>query len=235
MTDRWMQTAVATLMAGVLTAGTASAEAPPDRLKRQINVMESIIDEVLVDSHNFLVSSRSVTHGVYLEEFGVVLTFSAALLDRDDYDWDWDWNDGKVEIKRGDDGRIIITMEDEDGEDDEDEDNDKDKDDDRDRHGKNHKEDWDDWRAKRAERDAMLYVRGKEELYETLMDYGETLGGLSDNQWVAIAAFLRDSDYFVDQKISRLILKARVRDLNDFADERINADTMRSRIVEEEY
>ena len=230
MTDRWMQTAMATLVVGVLTAGTASAEAPPNRLKRQINVMESIIDEVLVDSHNFLVSSRSVTHGVYLQEFGVLFTFSAALLDRDDYDWDWDWNDGKVEIKRDDDGRIIITMEDEDGDD---EDNDDDRD--RDHHDKNHKEDWDDWRAKRAARDEMLYGRGKEELYETLMDYGETIGGLNDNQWVAIAAFLRDSDYFVDQKISRLILKARVRDLNDYADQKINADTMRSRIVEEEY
>jgi hypothetical protein len=82
---------------------------------------------------------------------------------------------------------------------------------------------------------AVLYKRGKEELVQALFDYGATLTALRDDQSVAIAAFLRDSDYFRENKLSRLILKARMRDLREYSAGRISDGEMRSRMTVEEY
>ena len=56
-------------------------------------------------------------------------------------------------------------------------------------------------------------AQGKQELIDALADYGETMTALRDDQWVAIAAFLGDDQYFKERQISRLVIKARARDL----------------------
>lgn len=64
-----------------LVAWTAGAAAQPagegvitDKLKRQIDVMETIIGEVLVDSENLTVSGVDPVRGIYLDGYGAVFT-----------------------------------------------------------------------------------------------------------------------------------------------------------------
>ena len=68
-----------------------------------------------------------------------------------------------------------------------------------------------------------------------LLDYGETLTPLRDDQWVAVAAFLSRNKFFETSGISRLLIKARMSDLRDHGKGRITESEMRSRVVVEEY
>jgi predicted GNAT family N-acyltransferase len=87
---------------------------------------------------------------------------------------------------------------------------------------------------KDAPQDAQqTYEKGRQELIDALADYGETLTALRDDQWVAIAAFLKDNDYFRDRSISRLVIKARMRDLR--ASDQLSREALLARIVVEEY
>jgi hypothetical protein len=204
---------LATLAATWVGASVVQAADSPvsDKLNRQIGVMEKVIDEVLVESPNLLVYSSEATRGVYLDEFGVLFTLEASLVEEG-------WKNkmkffGNLQIEE-DDGKIIIHR----GEGDDEA-----------------VEDMKDWEAKQDERNQKLYAKGKQELVDVLADYGETLTGLRDDQWVGLAAFLKGSGYFVDQRISRLVLKAKVSDLRAYASSRISDDQMRDRIVVEEY
>lgn len=210
------------------------------KLLRQIGVMEKIIGQVLVDSPNFLVSGRGDVRGTYLEEFGVLLTFEASLVGKDSWGEYDDWRGGyRVETDKN--GRTVIILPD--GQDEEDwadydEDDDDDYDDDYD------EDDYDDkddskrsrsWSSRKNRAERRLYTRGKIELRDTLVDYGDTLSGLKDNQWVAVASFLRDSSFFIDEKISRFILKVKMKDLRAFASGSMDEEELRKRLVEEEY
>jgi hypothetical protein len=195
---------------------------PPDnakKLKKQIEVMERILDELLVDSPNFLVSSRNNnTHGVYLDGFGVLLAFDASLIQQDDQDiWQKLGKKFKIYTK---DGQTVIDLnadEDDDGKDDEEAVFDHEK-----------------WREQHEKNQQELYEHGKAELVEGLMDYGETLTTLRDGDTVAIAAFLRDADFFTRNEISTLVIKAKMSDLRAYSSGSINEKTMRSRIIQEE-
>lgn len=215
-------------LATVATAQTASAEPVSRKLERQISVMEKVLDEALLDSPNILVYSSSPSHGIYLDEFGALFTFEASLVERGDQD-DWGkWWKNNIRIDR-EGGKITVYTHD----DEEDPDKDKDskvKDDD-----EMTDEEWSKWRTKRDEAEAKLYERGKKELMHTLLDYGDTLTGLRDNQWVAIAAFLKNSDFFTENRISRLVFKAKMSDLRAFGEGTITEEVMLSRLVEEEY
>ncbi len=205
--------ALAVVMAAswVGAAAVQAGESPvSDKLERQIGVMEKVLDEVLVESPNLLVFSNEATRGVYLDEFGVLFTLEASLVEEG-----WknkmkffselkvEEEDGKIIIHRGDDGETVEKIE--------------------------------DYEKKQNERNQELYAKGKEELLNVLSDYGETLTGLRDDQWVGIAAFLKGSGYFVDRRISRLVLKAKMSDLRAHSAERISTKQLRDRIVVEEY
>jgi len=218
---------IAAAATGSFTVAESADSKVTKKLKRQIGVLERVIDEVLVESPNFLVGSSRNTHGVYLEGFGVLLAFEASLISKDG-DWEFNWGEGwgklgnkfKFEQK---DGKIIIDL----GSDDEDDEDDEDDDD--------IEFDEDEWREKHEESQRKLYEAGKAELAETLMDYGETLTSLADDQWVAVAAFLRDSDFFSSKKMSTLILKAKVGDLRAYSQGNLSDKAIADRIVEEEY
>jgi hypothetical protein len=123
---------------------------------------------------------------------------------------------------RRENGQVIIDISEDDDDDDEDDDDE-------------HEFDEDEWREKRDKKQAELYEAGKAELTEALMDYGETLTGLGDSEWVAIAAFLRDSDFFVSSKISTLVLKANIGDLRAYSQGNLSEKAMAGKIVQEEY
>jgi hypothetical protein len=65
----------------VAHAASPAGSPGPDRLHRQVGVMEGIIDKVLLDSPNFLVGGRESTGGLVLPDYGVVFSFNTSLND----------------------------------------------------------------------------------------------------------------------------------------------------------
>ena len=72
---------------------------------------------------------------------------------------------------------------------------------------------------------------------DLLMDYGDTLTRLADEEWVVIAAFFPGELSVGDDEggVTRLVLRARMGDLRAFGQERIPRDAMPARIIEERY
>lgn len=208
------------------------------KLERQVRVMEGAIDDMLVDSPNFLVAHSSVTEGVDIEDYGVLFTFRSSLtgLGWDEHGsasfWPWNWKSkNKVYVIKGgknkdidlDDAHIIIR----DG-DIHVIDTDKDekwwkkliKD------GDVEEIDDETYRAQQMKK----YEAAKEELIEVLMDYGEILKGMPAGQTVRIAVRWHDLDLPKDKDINKLVLRASIDDLRSYGDGRISESEMRSRI-----
>jgi hypothetical protein len=212
----WVWLAVsAAVSLGAPSPASAQDRSDARKMLKQIGVMEQILDQVLIDSPNFLVPGRGNARGIYLGEFGVLLTFEASLVEKDWDDWgDWG-NSFKVETdEKG--NRVIIIPDPEDG----------------DEEGRKEIRDRGRQRAPSEER---LYTAGKLEIEDLLLDYAGTLTALRDEHSVAVAAFLKDSDYFLDQRISRLIIRAKMKDVREWDAGRIDEKEMRARLVEEEY
>jgi len=193
-----------------------AADPTSKKTMRQIGVMESIIDKVLIDSPFFLVSGGDNARGLYIDGFGAIFTFDASLVTKrwmflSDGIFSLD-KDFKIETDEDGDRVIVIRSK-----------SDKDK----------LKEDLEqkdeEWEPEE------VFEKGKQELLQTILDYGESLSALKNEEHIVVAAFLRGSDYFKERQISRLILKAKVKDLRDFSAERINESTAKSRIEIEEY
>jgi hypothetical protein len=236
---------VAALLLGLLFVTRVDADDRPvsRKMARQIDVMEKIIDQVLVDSPNFLVQGRENARGLYLEEFGVLFTFDASLVHGGSENISnmlRKWDQG-FRIKEEEDGtRTIVIPDFTWGDDDEDEDRDADVDEDED--AELDDEDRSDperalrsWREREYQRGERLYKRGKTEIVDVLLDYGDTMTSLPNGNWVAIVAFLRDNRYFERERISKLVLKAKIEDLRAFTSEKISEEEMFKRIVEQEY
>jgi hypothetical protein len=218
---------MAALLVALSAARVWAVDKPESRkMSRQMDVMEQIFDQVLVDSPNFLVFGRKHTHGLYVKDFGMIFTFEASLVGKD----------GEIDIKnwgldgfevRTEDGKTIIIMPDErgggSGSSDESSDEAGTEDEGR------------SWADRRQSRQERTYGRGKTEMIDVLLDYGDTITSLDDSQWVAVVAQLIESDYFEANKISHLILKAKISDLRAYAADKINEKEMITRIVEEEY
>ena len=190
------------------------------KVTRQIGVMESILDEVLIDSPYFLVSGRENARGLYLEGFGAVFTFDASLVTSPFFGGGFDikiledWA-GKVEVDEDEDGNKIITIQKGDK-----------------KAEKKAKEE-----LKKEKKDPkVVYEEGKEEMKQTLLDYGETLTFLGDNEHVVIAAFMGKMDFWKDKdRPSRMILKARMKDLRDFTNGSLSENAAKGKILFEEY
>ncbi len=213
--------AVATVITAILlgSAGIVGAAAP-EKVIRQIGVMEKIIDKVLVDSPNFLVQRGDNARGLYIDGFGVVFTFDASLVN------EWYGMEkllslgDRFEMKTDENGNQIFMIK---------------------KDAKSEKESKE--KSDQAEKSpeekmkdrAKLYQDGKAELVQALLDYGETMTSLTNDSSIILAAFLKDDDYFREQKISRLLLQAKVGDLRAFASGEISADVMKSRVAIEDY
>jgi hypothetical protein len=75
----WLVPAWALALGLSATAGWAQKPENAGRMMRQIGVMEGIVDKLLLDSPNFLVSVGHNTRGLYIPEYGAVFTFQASL------------------------------------------------------------------------------------------------------------------------------------------------------------
>lgn len=215
---------VAALLLGTLSVQALAVEPPTSRkMARQIEVMEKILDQVLLDSPNFLIRGTPVARGTYIDGFGVLFTFDASILDHDlDLDFkNWDFGGFRVEEH---DGKRVIILPDQGREEDHESTNDNDNED-----------DIRTWRDRRNARSDRVYVRGKTEIVDLLLDYGDTLTTLDAEQWIAVMAFMTDEDFADRSRFSRLILKAKVADLRAYAADDLSEEEMVKRIVEEEY
>lgn len=208
-------------LCGLLAAQAAPGAVPTDnrRLNREITVVEKVMDDMLLDSKNLLVfATDHNAHGLYLDEFGIVFSFNASLVDRPESMSHYTFGGYRIEDK----GDKIVVFKEKDpaaatGGDSADE-----------AAGKVRKE-------QDAARLAGLYAAGKREIADILLDYGPTLTSLRDDQWVAVGAFLKGSDLFQQRRISRLVIKARMSDLRALSAGRITRDVAAARMLEEEY
>lgn len=208
----------------ILAAGSVPAAAQDGgvspKLQKQIDVFEGIMNQLLVDSPNYLVPGRNAARGLYLDGYGVVVSFNGTLLDKKE-DWGWGWMSGDVKVER-DGEKIIITHPEGKKEG---------------KEGKGEKSEFDlkEWQAKRSERQAKLYEAGKMELLETLRDYGETLTQLRDDERVVIAAFLGDNDFFKEEGVSRIVITITMGDLRNIGEGNEADHQFQSRVKIEEY
>ncbi len=233
----------------VTITNAQNASTTSRRLTRELSIMEKVIDEMLLDSRNFLVySTDDNTRGLYLEEFGVLFSFQASLVSRGG-DFKFDWKDFNIQEK---DGVIVISPPEDDPDEKQDRKKDRERERDRNRNSsRNDDEDGDDhdhdhdhadrftflkgWRERNSNVQQRLYTDGKAEVLDILLDYGDSMTSLRDTQWLGIAAFLKRSDFFIDKRISRLVIKAKMSDLRAYADHRIDREAMKKRVVVEEY
>lgn len=227
------------LLAGaVLSAPAAGADSKPSKLERQISVMEKIIDEMLIESPNFLVRGSHETRGFEMEDYGAVFMFDASLtgvwwdedsgLSRFNF---WPFRGGKnrtivVNKADGKQKEIIINgeklviregavfVEDEDGDLKKLEDGE----------GKALS------RKELEERQAQKYERAKQELIDVMLECGGVLRALPAGQTVKIVAHLDDMDLPKDREIGRLTLQAKIDDLRSYADDQLSEEQMRARI-----
>ena len=69
----------------VSAVGIGSATAGPDpdsrRMDKQIRIFERVMDDMLVESPNWLVRSAESTRGTYIEGHGAVFSFKVDLND----------------------------------------------------------------------------------------------------------------------------------------------------------
>ena len=200
------------VMVGSPAPAGAQDETPTRKMSRQVSVLEKVLDQVLIDSPNFLVPGRNNARGIFLDEFGALLTFEASLVSKNrmsmGFEFDWPIGYRIEENERGD--KVIVIP-------------------------KRHVDEDSDNRTPRTSAEARLYERGKVELRETLLDYGDTITALDDAHWIAIAAYLKDHDYFVSERISRLVIRVRMRDIRAYAAGKIDEKTVLSRFQETEY
>jgi hypothetical protein len=213
--------------------GAQTSPVQSRKLTRELAIMEKIIDQMLLDSQNFLVYSQPETRGLYLDEFGVLFSFQASLLNRNQNDNKFDFNFNDFEVKDNGD-QIVIQKRDKN--------KDKDKDDKDDEEAEDPEDDEATesrlkrtWEKSQKSREAKLYNQGKAEILDILLDYGDSIESVRDNQWLAIAAYLKGSSYFLDNRISRLVLKAKMSDIRAFGAGKISRESMLSKVVEEEY
>ena len=238
-------TLAAGAFAGAAIAGDSSGDKVPAKMVRQIGVMEKILDKVMLDSPNFLVRVGDNTRGLYIPEFGIVFTCDASLTSGNmpDLSRIMSGLKDRFDIRTDKEGNETITIKKLDKERQKAERLKK-------KHGSSDEDTTGavppvppsppmppvpDFASESAKESAQLYAAGKEELIQAMLDYGETLSALHAGQYVLIAAFMRDNDYFKENKISRLVLKAKIDDLRALGDGKLSDKDAKSRISIEEY
>lgn len=211
---------LASAMLGVVAANAVAG--PKSKTARQMRVFEHIVDEMLVDSPNWLVQGRDEARGMYVEGHGAIFTFDVSLVNAGWGDsghgkswWGW-W--------QGHDDRVIIL------DDDDDDDDDYGDDEDRASRRRARKE----WQARDLKRQERRYTRGKSEVVEMIVDFGDVLTTLADDEWVEIEAFLEGASYFYEKDLEQLSVRAKMADVRAYADGDIDEKTLVERIQTKE-
>lgn len=215
--------AAAAIVGGLPPAGELVAGDPPggEKLDRSLRRLSRIMDEMLIDSPNWLVPGRDNTRAMYLPGHGAIFTFEATLVNRG-RSWNFSvgdrwvfWDDDDDDWRDRDRRR-------------------RDRDDD----AKSSDSDADDsrsWRDRTRDREQRLYERGQREIIEVLMDYGDTLTDLKGGEWVTVMVYLDDADYFYDKDVYNLVMKVKIDDLRAHGSGSLSEDALAQKFVVEEY
>lgn len=213
--DTWRILVVAALIVAVLGLVAVSATAADDaasRLDRKVRVMERVLDEVLIQSPNVVVSARGVTRGLVLEEYGALFTLEAsvgtemfllALPEVPDAP--------TVMMGSGDEEPVIVAP-----------------------RRLDHAGHEDRWLEKSKEKRAEQCRAFKSEMIDAIVDYGVTLTELRDDQWLAVVAFLDSRPLLGGGEGSRLMLKVKMRDLRQHSAGALSRDAVIKRVIVEE-
>lgn len=197
---------LAAVMATVFIPVPSVAGPRSDRLDKEIRIMERAMDDMLVESPNFLVRSSEPTNGIHLEGRGVVFTFKTGL-----YSFPWRSDGDGWHWFRHNDDRIIV-IDDEGAEI---------------HSGK-------EWRQKQLPEEEKLYTAGKREIVDTILDFGQVLSALEGQDWLEVRARLRGAEYFHENDLSSLRVRVQMQDLRDYLDGRLDRDEVRARMQIEE-
>jgi len=208
-------------LASFAAADPALAGGRMSKADRQVRTAERVLDEMLIDSPNFLVPGRDDARGVYLEGMGAVFTFTATLTG-------YHWRDGRSfsifgsHFYLGKSGKRHITIHRSDS-------------DDEDIEIRVEKEPGDkSWTLKSEdyEKDAQKkYDRGKDEMMQTLMDFGDILKALPSGTPVVLVGLLHDMDLPDDREDVKVVMKAKLDDLKAYADGSLSESQLKSRIT----
>jgi len=207
----------------MVLAGTAQAGPDSRKMDRQIELFERVVDDMLVESPNWLVQGRHETRGRYRSGEGARFTFDAGLVHRG---WRGSWGGGKWwKSFLHDDGDVIVI-----DRDDWDDMDDKDIAELR----KDSKESRKNYQERVTKRQARLYERGKTEMVELLADFGDLLSTVPDNETVQLVAYLDDNEIFVDKDIRQLTMTVKMSDVRAFASGSLDEKKFGERVKIEE-
>jgi hypothetical protein len=81
-----------------------------------------------------------------------------------------------------------------------------------------------------AEREEKLYRRGKEEIIETIVDFGEMLTVLDDSESIEIKARLRGAAFFKESDLRKLSVRVKMADVRAHARGTLDEDGLIDRI-----
>jgi hypothetical protein len=193
-------------------------------MDRQIELFERILDDVLVESPNWLVQGHHETRGRYHAGEGVRFSFDASLTSG----WGDHWMDGRW--WKGlwhDDDHVVILRGDDDDDEKADQDDKKVSRDDR----RALRKSWIDHELKREER---LYKRGKAELVDAILQNAELLNAVPDAEFITIDVDLGNAEIFDEKNMDELTLKAKMADVRAFSDGKIDEKTMVERVQVQE-
>jgi hypothetical protein len=215
--------AVFVAVLGLVAVTATAAEDSASRLDRKVRVMERVLDEVLIQSPNVMVSSGGVTRGLVLDGYGALFTLDARV--GTDYFMALPAAPLPPKPGEGTETEIIIAP--------------------RVRHrgdtGEIEVESWDEWREESKEKHAEQYKEFKSELIDALIDYGATLTELANDDWVAVAAFLDSRVLFRGSEGlfgggggGRLVVKVKMGDLRKYASGSLSRDAVIGKVVIEE-
>lgn len=227
-------TALAVLLLGLLIASVARADERSDRLDRKLKVMERVLDEVLVQSPNVVVSGGGATRSLRIDGEGALFVVNASLIagrERVRFGEMYvpmpapaiapvapaapaapvaERERAEVEARQAEDMARQAAE--------------------RARQEREHSRQQieaglqnalrgSQEARERYEEAAQENLEGiKRELREALVDYGGTLTELGDDQWLAVALFLGDRDYFAfgENERTTLLVRARIGDLRRY-------------------
>src|SRR5262245_35422062 len=174
-----------------LVASPAAAADPPATRKaaREIRVMERALDDMLIDSPNFLVPGYDNSRGLYVPGVGAIFTFEASLLAG---------RNGWTNIVSSHGHKSWAFWDDDD-----------DDDDDADSRRGSH--------SRSLARQERQYKRGIEEMQELLLDEADTLTQLKSGEWVQLVGYFDDSEYLWDKNIEHISMKAKIDGIRAYA------------------
>lgn len=214
----WLQLrtpAIAVLAIGLIAGGARASDLPgSDRINHQVRSIEKALDHLMLDSPNFLVQRGHNAHGDYLPDYGLILTFNAAINADNGYvEIFGDDDDSHVLIRSGDrwhhhENRTVLRM-----------------------LGVNvgsHRH------HDAADDPLELYQEGKAELVEMLLDQAGALSALPAGQWVVVSGSVNDEMLREEKKITRLVLRIRTDDLKAYADRKLSDEEAAGKIQVEE-